>query len=312
MLRALGARLRCSLEGRYPWTGAYGLGRTLLALATATTLASNSPADLFVFQDDPQLATGVCRWPSSVGLFCLLHSHPLWARWIALGVLLVVATGWRPMITALPHWWVSFSYHTSAVAVDGGDHVVAALTLLFLPVALTDRRAWHWGCSPPIADSVSNGRLLIALSGYWAVRLQVSGIYLHSVVAKLRVEEWINGTAMYYWLSHPDFGLIGWLVPVLQPIVSQWTVAPLTWSVLLLEGLLALGLVLHRRWWAPLLWIGTIFHLAIATSIGLITFSVAMIAALQVYLRPWDVTRAVPRGAGARAGEGLRLAGRLV
>jgi hypothetical protein len=57
-----------------PWTNVYGLGRTLLAAGTATTLAFSSSSTLF------RPAWGVPEFPichglSRIGLFCIGSHH---------------------------------------------------------------------------------------------------------------------------------------------------------------------------------------------------------------------------------------------
>jgi antimicrobial peptide system SdpB family protein len=86
----------------------------------------------------------VCQGVGILGIFCNFNPYLEVARWISVIILLVVASGWRPRYTALFHWWISFSLQTSAITVDGGDQVTAVLTFLLLPIALTDKRKWHW------------------------------------------------------------------------------------------------------------------------------------------------------------------------
>ena len=39
------------------------------------------------------------------------------------------------MITAIPHWWISWSFITSVTVQDGGDQITAVLSLLLVPVS---------------------------------------------------------------------------------------------------------------------------------------------------------------------------------
>ena len=137
-----------------------------------------------------------------LSLFLLARDHLGLAKLGAVIVLLLVISGWRPRWTALPHWWVSYSFAASASVIDGGDLVAATLSLLLLPVALTDRRVWHWrGIGDGgIAASVA------AQTGLLLIRVQVSVIYLFAALLKLPSETWANGTALYYWWTHPKFG----------------------------------------------------------------------------------------------------------
>jgi antimicrobial peptide system SdpB family protein len=207
------------------------------------------------------------------------------ARWISVALLLVVVSGWRPRLTAIPHWWIAYSLHSSARTVDGGDQVAAVLTLLLLPVALLDSRRWHWQRGPS-SDSRDLITRLVACSALLAIRLQVAGIYFHAAVAKLKVEEWVDGTAMCYWLTNPYIGAPHYLSSLLKPLVQSGIVAFLTWGVLGLELALAAGLVVSARYRPALLALGLAFHAAIALVLGIGSFALAMMAALILYLWP--------------------------
>lgn len=87
-----------------PWTNVYGVGRSVLAIATAATLLCNRPSTLF------RPGTGVptapiCDGVGRIGLFCLASSqHLSIARWVAIVVLLIAASGYRPRFTGVAHW----------------------------------------------------------------------------------------------------------------------------------------------------------------------------------------------------------------
>jgi antimicrobial peptide system SdpB family protein len=299
MLSRLGSWTRGKALRLDPWTNVYGLARTLLALGTALTLALNPAATLFRpaagVRDAP-----VCDGLSRAAFFCLIPAEWLdLGRWIAVVVLLIVASGWRPRLTGPLQWYLSVSLPATAVTIDGGDHVTAVLTLLLLPVALTDSRRSHWqpapatGAAPPLRTLVAR---LLALSALLAVRFQVAGIYYHAAVAKLRVEEWNDGTALYYWLLDPAFGAPAWLVPVLRPLLlDPLGVLALTWGSLALEVLLFMALVMPKWAWRYPLALGLLFHLGIAVIQGLGSFWLAMSAALIVYLRPVEQPIRWPR-----------------
>ena len=294
MLTALGRAARVWAH-EPPWTNVYGVARTLLALGTAGTLAASATDTLF------RPALGVppapyCIGPTKLSLFCLVrHDDLTIARWLAVAVLLVVASGWRPRLTAIPHWWIAFSVQTSMTLVDGGDQVTAVLTLLLLPLALTDPRRWHW--KPLAAPEATRPGVaaLVASSAVLAIRIQVAAIYLHSSLAKLSVEQWTDGTALYYWLLDPSFGVPPWLRDVASSILASGVaVTALTWGTIALEFSLALGLVLDRRFRPYLLVLGIAFHAGIAVFMGLVSFGLAMCAAVILYLRPVDLPFARP------------------
>lgn len=277
-----------------PWTNVYGLARTLLALSTLSTLLFSSSTSLF------RPASGVPDFPHCGGLahaslFCLVPTDHLWlGRLIAILLLLVVASGWRPQVTAIPHWWVAVSFQASSIIPDGGDQLNAILTLLILPIALSDRRRWHWAAPPrpPAELDRAHRYAVIALAAWSAalvIRIQVAGVYFQSSVAKLGVEEWADGTALFYWLRDPLFGAPGWIAGPVQAITANPVgVLALTWGALVIEFALVLGLVAKRRVRPYLLAASVTLHLSIATLMGLWSFSIVMFAALTLYLRPLE------------------------
>lgn len=271
-----------------PWDPFVGLARTLLAAASAATLLASPPAALFA------AASGLPRAPACHGVFraaafCLGRQHLNSTRILAGVCLLIVASGWRPAWTAVPHWYLSWSIFATVTLQDGGDQVTAVLTVLSLPLFLTDRRRWHWArveAGPP--------RLLatVARSSRWICALQVAGIYAQSGVAKLGRPDWVNGTAMWYWAQHEVFGFPGALHTLAITIFS-WPigVALLTWGPILLEVTLALSLVRgpRARVRLVLFLLGATFHLGIILFMGLTSFGTAMLAALLFLLtRPED------------------------
>ncbi len=110
MLQELNNKVTSWALENNPWTNVYGLARTIMALATAATLAINEAEILF------KPALGVTEYPActnTVSIFCLVPNTYLWLnilRWICVVILLVVASGWRPRITAIFHWWICIVY----------------------------------------------------------------------------------------------------------------------------------------------------------------------------------------------------------
>lgn len=308
MLNRLETRL-AALVRRSPHTDVVGLARSLLALATLGTLVLNPTAVLFAA--GPQEPAGpVCAAARSASAFCLVGPDRLEVvRWVAVAVLAVVASGWRPRWTALAHWYVAWSVGAAVTLTDGGDQVAASLALLLAPIAMTDPRRWHWEPAPD-ADATSSGARgrLVAHGFLWLVRLQVAGIYLHAAIAKLGQPEWADGTALYYWLGNPVFGLPPWLRGVADPVLTSGVgVTALTWGVIVLEVALAAGLVVEPRRRAPLLAAGLALHAGIV-GMGLLSFAVVMFAALVLYLRPVDRPFDLPRRAAWVRAEAGRLA----
>ena len=285
-LTSLGARVWRRAAATTPWTNVYGVARTILAAATLLTLAFSHSTSLFCpASGRPYAVNGA--GPAAISFFYLLRDHLELARWLAVSLLALVASGWRPRITGPLHWWIAFSLQASVTMVDGGDQITAVLALLLLPVTLTDSRRWHWMPAEETLDTVSVSRRIVALSALLIIRLQMAGLYFHAAVGKAKVEEWLDGTAVYYWFTDPSFGAPAWLMPILGPVLTSAAgVAMITWGSMVLEFFLAAGLVASRRLWPLLLVAGVAFHVAIATVHGLISFSLAMTAGLILYFRP--------------------------
>lgn len=278
-----------------PWGNAYGLARTLLALGTAGTLAFSSSATLF----RPVVTIGeypLCQGMTAGGAFCLVPRGQFdLLRWLCVAVLLVVASGWRPRITALPHAYISFSVFSGIAIGDGGDQITWILSLLLALVALGDGRRWHWHWRTPrgrAADDepvsrVTRGWALLGTSAWTIARLQMAFLYFQASVAKLPHTEWADGSAMYYWANNSSFGFPEWIRPLTDPVVhSPVGVAALSWLPIALELALAASPLMSQRARWVLLPLGIAFHLGIALLMGLWSFALAMGAGLFLLLSP--------------------------
>jgi antimicrobial peptide system SdpB family protein len=315
VLARLGTRLRAWASAHDPHTNVYGVARTCVALGTLGTLLFTRSEHLFLpavgIPDAPN-----CPLVSRAGMFCLAGAQNLHLmRWAAIALLALAASGWRPRITGVLHWYVTFSLFSSAVMVDGGDQACAILALLLLPVTLTDARRWHWQAPlarPPAADGLLAHRhaaaRLVALSCLAMVRLQVAGIYFQAAVSKMKVPEWRDGTAVYYWFTDPWFGFAepvrSWAMPLLA---SGLVVSAITWGAMMLEIFLFAALIAERRYRRVLLRLGIAFHAVIALVHGLLSFALGMWGALVLYLHPVDEELVALRVWGGRLVGALRL-----
>ena len=308
MLNEAVRRFHDWVAAQNPWTNVYGVARSIIALASAVTLMTNDASGLFMPASGLPEAPR-CDGVAVAGLYCLSPSLDL-ARWIAVAALLVVASGWRPRWTAVPHWYVTWSYFSSATILDGGDQMAAILTFLLLPIALGDGRRWHW--QPPRArGSGSTTVVLAALAAVLLIRVQLAYVYAEAAVGKLRVEEWRNGTATFYYLLDPVFGAASWQRSIMTAVLhSPVGVLASTWGTLLLEALLFAGLLAARPYRRLLLPLGLAFHLGIAFFQGLPSFSLTMCAALLLYLRPVTEPFAFPVSALSRLRSALSSVGR--
>jgi antimicrobial peptide system SdpB family protein len=267
------------------WSSGLGLARTVLALGTAATITTTSPSILM-----SPLANGVrppmCTGVTNAGLWCMTGENLALGRWLSVAILLVVASGWRPRLTAIPHWWVSWSLMVNATMVDGGDQITAVLTALLMPILITDRRHWHWQ-RPADSGRDPGMRHVVARASLLLIHIQVAVLYFQASVAKLGVPEWADGTAMFYWSRDPAFGSAPWIRPVMELFTySPYGVAFLSWGTIALEFTIALAILLGPAMRRALLIVGISFHALIAIDIGLVSFFMAMTGALLLYLLP--------------------------
>jgi antimicrobial peptide system SdpB family protein len=278
-----------------PWTNVYGVARSVLALGTLLTLFFNDAGILFRpiagVEDCPS-----CKGMAIYSIFCLFDNLDV-ARWVCVGILTLVMSGFMPRFTAILHVWVTFSFMATAPLVDGGDQITTVLSFLLLPICLTDNRRWHWQAREFVSQNwFDDIKIFIARTTWFMIRIQVAFVYFEACIGKFKVSEWANGTAIYYWFSNPTFGLSPEVFGFLTPIFSNSiAILLITWSVLLIEGLLFLGITMNKRYWHYLLVMGISFHVMIIIVHGLPTFFMAMASALILFLRPFDEPFKLPQ-----------------
>jgi len=108
-------------------------------------------------------------------------------------------------------------------------------------------------------------------------------IYVQAAISKLGVPEWLDGTAMYYWLNNSSFGaplaLRGFLNPLLE---HGWFVVALSWGSILVEMAIALAMVAPEgtRLWG--LRLSVVLHLTIIVLMGLFSFGLTMVGLVAI------------------------------
>ncbi len=307
MLSALGTWAERTARASNPWVGAYALARTLLAGICAATLLAN-PISILFHPAVGMASAPLCDGVRAATAFCAVGPAQLDLTRVVAGlVMLVVASGYRPRITGIAHAWIAWSLAVTSPVLDGGDQLGSTFALLLLPMTLLDGRVWQWE-TPAEAREESPlstyelARRIVAHACLALVRLQVAGVYFHASVGKFGIEEWSDGTALYYWFTHPVFGAPTWLAPLVRPILlNPVSVALLTWGVIVLELFLAAGLVMSPAARKRVLVLGIALHLGIVVLHGLASFGITMVAALLLYLWPAGEPLPSPRPLLARA-----------
>ena len=229
-----------------PWGLSYSILRALISLSLLLTLLANTPMELFKPTGYYTYETGTIENPlHSINLFFIFDDLEI-SILIAKLVLVAVVIGIFPAITGILHWWVAFSFSQACFLPDGGDQIASVLTFLLLPMTLLDSRKNHW---------FATGNFMASSLKYftgnvfsWVIRLQIAIIYFHAGAAKINVEEWANGTAMYYWMNSPVFGSPHWLSWFYDGIFeSAYLLSLLTWSVIVFELSLASAIFLTNK-----------------------------------------------------------------
>ncbi len=271
------------LQQNNPWTNTYGIARSLLGLGTLLTLCFNDVDILFKsvagIMDCP-----LCYDPAKISIFCLFKPYSLnIAKLISVFILLLVISGWKPRLTGILHWWVTFSLFSTSNLLDGGDQVANVLTLLLVPLTLTDSRNYHW-------DKIEYNKkqnpylLILANITLIVIGMQVAMIYLHSAIGKMGVKEWLDGTALYYFFQDPLFATIPSFI--LSLFKFPFILTSISWLVMIFELSIFICLFIPRNKRILFLYLGILFHLLITIIFGLFSFLCSMAAALILLLGP--------------------------
>lgn len=257
---------------------AVGIVRSILAMATFIEIASTPSR--YLFFGAPDLGGGQrCGGISALSVWCMAgraEGGSVAARTLSLVVLAVVASGYRPRWLGVPHWFVTFSLTASMTQPDGGDHVASIATLLLIPISLGDGRTWHWLDHAERYPPLWRGS---AYASWLCWRWQMIVIYVQAAGSKLAVPQWRNGSALTSVAANPDFGFPADLRRFVEPLLANSSAdAVLAWGALSIELSLACSALIGRRARSPATALAIVLHGAIALSMGLVVFSLVMIA----------------------------------
>ncbi|WP_181420645.1 HTTM domain-containing protein [Curtobacterium sp. MCPF17_046] len=294
--------LRRTLRLPMPWTATLGAARSLLFLSAGLTYLLSPTTVLFTPVDGAlpgRCAASVhwMAWP------CWLPEGVVAGGQATAGVLcLIAASGWFPALTAVPMAVLLIALPLTSAAPDGGDQLAGILGLLLLPVSLTDWRRTSWTAVQP--ERALGARVLVAYSALALAKLQIAIVYLVACLGKLSSAEWVNGTALFYWVRNNVFGA----PPLLRPVAEWVTMRPVlvaasSWGTLVLEFSLAIAVLLPTPFRLRILLpIALLFHLAIWLVLGVSSFAFVMGAALLILVVPvgWSLVR--PRMYRIRSG----------
>lgn len=286
------------------------LARTLLACAEAVGIAC-TPDRTLLPSAAPYPDGMRCAGIRSASAWCVLGPGAdgrLAARIVEIVILVLVASGFRPRWTCVPHWYAAFSLAAAAVQPSGEDEITVIAVLLLVPLCLGDTRIWHW--SPPGAPLAPAWRGA-ALSAWWLLRIQLFIVYIVSSSSKLASAGWRAGTAMDTVFTDPVYGLPQVLRPVAVKLATLgWPLCCLTYAVVATEFGIAFCMLAGARWRRAGLILACALHGGIILAMGLVEFGATMIA---VVLIAWLGSDPHPRTrlpvARARPGSSLSVFG---
>jgi antimicrobial peptide system SdpB family protein len=277
-MRSLSTRVLAAADTFEPRGLPLAITRSTLAVAELAGIVFTPDSGLFIHEaglTDGMRCTGLrglSLWcvagPSSAGL--------LVSRVVAIVVLVVAASGYRPRWTCVPQWFVTAGLTASLAQPYGADTAAVLATLLLIPMLLGDDRTWHWTRpTTPLAPMWRGS----SYAAWLALRCQIVVIYLDAAISKMTVPQWRAGTAMYTVFVDPNYGLPLAVRHALSSIVSSPVViAPLTWGVIALELGIAVCALASRRARRIGVVLAVLLHGGIVLTVGLFSFGAVMMA----------------------------------
>ena len=217
------------------------------------------------------------RWPGDTALL---------AGWIVLMVAsLVMIVGWHTKLATFLVFLMIMSFERRNPWIfNSGDGLIRILSLYLAlspcgaALSLDQRR--HFGSFWSAQDIK-----------VWPLRLmqvQISIIYITTVIAKLHGDTWQNGSAVSYTLRLDDMLLLpspAWVST--SPLIGN----AMTWGTLLVEFSIGV-LVWNKRWRTRVLIAGVFLHLTILLTMVVGFFSLAIFV-LYLSFVPWERSKAL-------------------
>lgn len=280
-------KIKSIVDKRYPYTNVIGLVRSMLAMGLLLTLFFTD-VNFLAIQDSNGAFLSPTINESDWNFFMFFGAEYILEMKIAAILLLfLVITGYFPQITCLAHWWIASSFMFFSSVIDGGDQIHNNITLLLIPLCLTDPRINHWFKGKKRESALN----LFGVFPIWVIKIQVAMIYFQASVAKYSEPEWANGTALYYWFNNSVFGSQQPVLDLMGPILENgMTVTLLTYSVLVLEIVLFAALFMSHKRRMYLLPLAVGFHFGIIVFHGIFSFFFSIASIAILYLLPTGYT----------------------
>lgn len=212
---------------------------------------------------------------NKASLFYIFADTPELGRVVGILLCALSLTG----VTSIGVLWVFFSLHNTGITPDGGDQIGLIASLFCVVFGLS---SWLVKTYP--------ARRAGYLIGYYALfgfKLQIAFLYINASIAKIRVDNWVNGTEVYYDVISPFFGLTGLRKELLLSVLDHPLILVLlTWGTMAVELFIGIAVFASDRWKAIALVAVLLLHGGIALFLGIVSFSLTMITSAIFCLIP--------------------------
>jgi predicted DCC family thiol-disulfide oxidoreductase YuxK len=221
-------------------------------------------------------------WLGNVGFQVDAWAFSYYGVWVWVGLwglgALGLVLGYQTRVAACLALVGYLFAETRSITHDGGDNILR-IVLLFM-VFLLDRSTLQ-SIQTPNPTSRVHMAVFVHNLAVLAIYAQICLLYMVSGSTKLSGEVWFNGTALYY-VSHVDWFAPPWAW-LQEAYKNAWIVTLGTYAALLYQ--VGFPFMLLHRWHIAWVVLGIGFHLGIGVSMGLVSFSMAMIALIMFTLR---------------------------
>lgn len=257
----------------------HGTALTVLRMGLATsallTLLCTPGSKLIPTRNIGETPNAVYTGINKLSLFYLFADHAELGRVIGILLCSLSLLGF----SSLGVFWVFFSLHNTVFTPDGGDQIGLIASIFCLLFGLS---RWILNQRPE-----SKVGVLLGFYTLFGFKLQIAFVYFNASLAKIRVDNWVNGTEVYYDVISPYFGLAGFRKELLLPLVDQPHILFfLTWGTMAVELFIGIAIFANNQWRALAILAVLLLHGGIAIFLGIISFSLTMITVATFALIP--------------------------
>lgn len=259
---------------------ALDLFRIGLSLCAALTLLFTPGSKLVPERIIGEVPNPAFEGLTKLSLFYVLSDNPEAARILGICSCILAIWGVAGGVGIVGVTWIYFSLHNTGIVPDGGDQIGlnASLICTILIVAKNLQR------SPGRRFNVG---YYLAFYSFFLLKVQVAFLYINASVAKIRVDNWVNGTEVFYDLVSPFFGLTGLREEIISPLLEfPFLVFIVTWGTIAFELFIGISVFASSKWKAVAIVMVLILHGGIAILMGITSFSLVITTVALYALLP--------------------------